>query len=70
MAGRCGAHGVKLQRRTNATLYSPALLNQPYDNEVSFGPTYGAHRAALELPLADVLARCGTTRTTSGWRSS
>jgi len=51
MAARCGAHGVKLQRRTNATLYSEALLAQVYDNEVSFGPTYGAHRAALELPL-------------------
>lgn len=52
MAADCGAHGVKFQRRTNATLYSQALLDQPYDNEVSFGPTYGAHRAALELPLA------------------
>ncbi len=51
MAARCGAHGVKLQRRHNRTLYSRALLDQVYDNEVSFGPTYGAHREALELPL-------------------
>jgi N-acetylneuraminate synthase/sialic acid synthase len=51
MAADGGAHGVKFQRRTNATLYSQALLDQPYDNPVSFGPTYGAHRAALELPL-------------------
>lgn len=54
MASRCGAHGVKFQRRTNATLYSRELLHQPYDNEVSFGPTYGAHRQALELPFADL----------------
>ena len=51
MAADCGAHGVKFQRRTNATLYSRALLDQPYDNENSFGATYGEHRAALELPL-------------------
>lgn len=51
MAADCGAHGVKFQRRTNATLYSQALLDQPYDNENSFGATYGEHRAALELPL-------------------
>lgn len=50
-AADCGAHGVKFQRRTNATLYSAALLDQPYDHEQSFGATYGAHRAALELPL-------------------
>jgi N-acetylneuraminate synthase/sialic acid synthase len=49
MAARCGAHAVKFQRRTNERLYSRALLDQPYDNEVSFGATYGAHRAALEL---------------------
>ncbi len=51
MAADCGADGVKFQRRHNATLYTATLLNQPYDNPVSFGPTYGAHREALELPL-------------------
>jgi sialic acid synthase len=52
MAADCGANGVKFQRRHNQTLYSRALLDQVYDNEVSFGPTYGAHREALELPLS------------------
>ncbi len=51
MAGEAGADGVKFQRRNNNRLYSQALLDQPYDNPVSFGPTYGAHRAALELPI-------------------
>jgi N-acetylneuraminate synthase/sialic acid synthase len=51
MAAGCGAHGVKFQRRHNRTLYSPALLAQVYDNPGSFGPTYGAHREALELKL-------------------
>lgn len=50
-ADTAGAHAVKFQRRTNATLYSRALLDAPYDNENSFGQTYGEHRAALELPL-------------------
>jgi sialic acid synthase len=53
MAAGCGADGVKFQRRHNRTLYSPALLNQVYDNPASFGATYGAHRAALELSLED-----------------
>jgi N-acetylneuraminate synthase/sialic acid synthase len=53
MAADAGAHGVKFQRRHNRTLYSQALLDQPYDNPVSFGATYGAHREALELNLAE-----------------
>jgi sialic acid synthase len=48
-AADAGAHAVKLQCRDNATLYSGTLLRQTYDNENSYGPTYGAHRAALEL---------------------
>ena len=59
MAADCGAHAVKLQRRHNVTLYTPALLAQPYDNPVSFGPTYGLHREALELPIADYPALIG-----------
>lgn len=50
-AARAGAHAVKLQKRSNETLYSSELLNQPYDNEHSYGATYGEHRAALELGL-------------------
>jgi N-acetylneuraminate synthase/sialic acid synthase len=52
-AADAGAQAVKFQRRNNLTLYTQALLDQPYDNENSFGPTYGAHRAALELPLVE-----------------
>jgi sialic acid synthase len=50
-AADAGAHAVKFQRRTNETLYSRALLEKPYENMHSYGKTYGAHRAALELPL-------------------
>ena len=44
-----GVHAVKLQKRDNERLYHPRLLAQPYENENSYGPTYGAHRAALEF---------------------
>jgi sialic acid synthase len=50
-AADAGAHAVKFQRRHNPTLYSRELLDKPYDNPNSFGLTYGAHRAAVELPL-------------------
>ena len=56
VAAACGAEAAKFQRRTNATLYSEALLNQPYENENSYGKTYGEHRAALELSLIDYTA--------------
>lgn len=45
----CGADAVKLQKRENRTLYSDALLHQPYENEHSFGKTYGEHREILEF---------------------
>ncbi len=51
-AKECGVTAVKLQKRHNATLYTKALYNQEYDNENSFGPTYGAHREALEFDRA------------------
>jgi len=49
MAKDCGAQAVKLQKRSNRTLYTREFFEQPYDNEFSFGPTYGEHREALEL---------------------
>ena len=49
IAAACGADSVKFQCRENRTLYSDALLNQPYENENSYGKTYGEHREALEL---------------------
>jgi sialic acid synthase len=45
----CGVSSVKLQKRDNRSLYTRAMYDQPYDNENSFGPTYGAHREALEF---------------------
>jgi N-acetylneuraminate synthase/sialic acid synthase len=48
-AARCGAHAVKLQKRDNRSLYTREAFNRPYDNENSFGPTYGLHREALEF---------------------
>ena len=48
-AKEAGVDAVKLQKRDNRRLYTSALYDSPYDNENSFGPTYGAHREALEL---------------------
>jgi len=48
-AHEAGVDAVKLQKRDNRRLYTRALYDSPYDNENSFGPTYGAHREALEL---------------------
>jgi sialic acid synthase len=48
-AKECGASAVKLQKRDNETLFTREAFNRPYDNENSFGPTYGLHRQALEL---------------------
>jgi N-acetylneuraminate synthase/sialic acid synthase len=48
-AKECGAQSVKLQKRDNRFLYTEAMFNQPYENENSYGPTYGLHREALEF---------------------
>lgn len=48
-AAECGAHAVKLQKRDNRGLYTREAFNRPYDNESSFGATYGEHREALEF---------------------
>jgi len=46
-----GAHAVKLQKRDNRGLYTRAAYDKPYDNENSFGATYGEHREFLEFGL-------------------
>lgn len=56
MAAQCGADAVKFQKRDNATLYSTAVLHAPYENEHSYGKTYGEHRTALEFGAKDYLA--------------
>ena len=44
-----GANAVKLQKRDNRGLYTRAAYDKPYDNENSFGSTYGEHREFLEF---------------------
>lgn len=48
-AAECGVNAVKLQKRDNRTLFTRDYFNRPYDNESSFGATYGEHREALEF---------------------
>jgi N-acetylneuraminate synthase/sialic acid synthase len=48
-----GAHAVKLQKRDNRGLYTRAAYDRPYDNENSFGATYGEHREFLEFGLPE-----------------
>jgi N-acetylneuraminate synthase/sialic acid synthase len=49
VAKECGVDAVKLQKRDNRALYTRAMYDKPYDNENSFGATYGEHREALEF---------------------
>jgi sialic acid synthase len=49
LAKQCGVDAVKLQKRDNRRLFTRELFDSPYDNENSFGATYGEHREALEL---------------------
>jgi len=55
MAKDCGANAVKVQKRSNRALYTREFFEQPYDNEFSFGKTYGEHREALELGRDDYI---------------
>jgi len=48
-AKECGVDAVKLQKRDNRSLLTKAAYDRPYDNENSFGGTYGEHREALEF---------------------
>jgi sialic acid synthase len=48
-----GAHAVKLQKRDNRSLFTREMYDKPYDNENSYGATYGEHREALEFGKAD-----------------
>jgi sialic acid synthase SpsE len=48
-AAECGADAVKFQKRDNKSLYTESMYNKPYDNENSFGLTYGEHREFLEF---------------------
>jgi sialic acid synthase len=50
-AADCGADAVKLQKRFNHKLYTQQMYDRPYENENSYGATYGEHRDALEFDL-------------------
>lgn len=54
-AAECGVNAVKLQKRDNKSLFTREAYNKPYDNENSFGPTYGLHREALEFGKEEYL---------------
>jgi sialic acid synthase len=44
-----GASAVKLQKRDNRSLFTRDAFDRPYENENSFGRTYGEHREFLEF---------------------
>jgi sialic acid synthase len=44
-----GAHAAKLQKRSNRQLFTREMYDKPYDNENSYGDTYGEHREFLEF---------------------
>ncbi len=48
-AHEAGANAVKFQKRDNKALYTREMYESVYDNRNSYGPTYGAHRDALEF---------------------
>jgi sialic acid synthase len=45
---RAGADAVKMQKRDNEAMFTKTALNRPYENEFSYGKTYGEHRAHLD----------------------
>jgi len=47
-AAYCGVDAVKFQVRDNTEMFTKTLLNSPYDNELSYGKTYGEHREHLD----------------------
>ncbi len=49
VAALYGVQAVKFQKRDNKTLYTQAMYNRLYDNENSYGNTYGEHREFLEF---------------------
>jgi N-acetylneuraminate synthase/sialic acid synthase len=54
-AKSAGVQAVKLQKRNNSKLFTQAYYNKPYDNENSYGATYGEHRKFLEFDKEEYL---------------
>lgn len=52
-AKMAGVQAVKLQKRDNRSLFTKAFFDKPYENENSFGKTYGEHREFLEFGKAE-----------------
>jgi sialic acid synthase len=52
-AAAAGVDAVKLQKRDTRSLLTQELYDAPYEAWYAYGPTYGAHREALELSLED-----------------
>ena len=50
-AKKNGASAVKFQKRNNKNLFTSELYNANYENDNSYGKTYGLHREALEFNL-------------------
>lgn len=53
LAEKAGADGIKFCKRDIASELSVEAFNKPYQNEHSFGATYGEHRLKLELSVED-----------------
>ena len=53
-AAEAGVTAVKFQKRDVNSLLTAAGRNAPYNGGNSFGPTYGAHREALELSCQEM----------------
>jgi len=54
-AKMAGVQAVKLQKRDNKNLFTKAAYDKPYENENSFGKTYGEHREFLEFGKKEYL---------------
>lgn len=48
-AALAGASAVKLQKRSNRSMFTPTAFNAPYSSENAYGETYGLHREFLEF---------------------
>jgi len=55
VAANCGVQAVKFQKRNNKTVFTKEYYNRLYDNENSYGTTYGEHREALEFGMDEYI---------------
>lgn len=55
VAAGMGVNAVKFQKRDNKALFTSAMYNKPYDNENSYGATYGEHRDYLEFDMEEYI---------------